>query len=207
MKSCQLTDILQTRFLFLAWLCGKASEIDPIFTSVVHTSFLNYFYAVYIFKLSYLSIQMLWEGMLFSPYVLVIAACVQCFLLVSFVLVVLARRCCVYLTNLLYYYLATVRGRSWLSFLQSSVSYNLRGLHNCLSRKLVSIQFPSDSSCSAESEGYQRLQFVDSLSFLRLRGAMQADSLIRLVSQGNANKETSVCLVADTACKREKPLK
>ena len=59
------------------------------------------------------------------------------------------------------------------------------------------------SSCSAESEGYRRLRFVDGLNFLRLRCAMQADFLRRLVSQGNANKETSNHLVANTACKRD----
>ena len=64
---------------------------------------------------------------------------------------------------------------------------------------------PLCSSRSAGSEGYQRLQFVDGLIFLRLRSAMQADSLSRLVPQGNANKETCIYLVVNTAPKRDKP--
>ena len=34
---------------------------------------------------------------------------------------------------------------------------------------------------------------------------MQADSLKRLVSRGNANKETCAYLVVNTACKGDKP--
>ena len=90
----------------------------------------------------------------------------------------------------------------------------LPGLSIYLKRSIFTIAFelacvdPGSKACSRHSarcEVYQRLQFVDGLSFLRLQSAMQADSIQRLVPQGNASKETCAHLVVNIACERDKP--
>ena len=97
-------------------------------------------------------------------------------------------RHCVYLFNLLLNCLASPSFSTYLKR-SSQLSHSIQ------------------SSWSALVAVYQRLQFVEGLSFLRLRGVMQADSLKELVLQVNASKETSAFLVVNSTKKRNKSLR
>lgn len=119
-----------------------------------------------------------------------------CFLHLSFI------RLTVFLTKLPYFCLATFSG-CWIFILQTLVY----SLYKC-SIRLCRIQSPIGAPAHlSASEVYRRLQLVDGLSFLRLWGAIQADSLSRPVPQGSANKENCIFQVVNTACKQDKPLR